>query len=201
MELKLRGLPVGFRFRPTDCEISKYLLTKNVMEEQPMKIRNVRYVPEECHDIFSKHPRDLPGYPRETDLYFYCKKLSSEVTTNSHSIWKQIGEDTDVLDPKNNDALVGIKRPFTLVDHEEESDDILLSDEDEPSQYNWFMDEISLPLTVSETDWVLCHVFRKIKPEFESKEEEEEEESVFAKSLDLLRENDGNVLPPSHSPP
>ncbi|KAJ4902548.1 NAC (No Apical Meristem) domain transcriptional regulator superfamily protein [Raphanus sativus] len=132
------------------------------MEEEPMKVRNVRYVPEECHDIFSKHPRDLPGYPRETHWYFYCRKLSSRVT--SHSIWKQTGEETDVLDPKNNDALVGIKRPFTLLDHEEESGDILLSDEDEPSQHNWFMDEISLPLTVSETDWILCHVFPKIKP-------------------------------------
>ncbi|KAL0741666.1 hypothetical protein Bca4012_083179 [Brassica carinata] len=196
MKLQLRGLPVGFRFRPTDCEISKYLLIKKFMEEQPMKVRNVRYVPEECHDIFSKHPRDLPGYPRETDWYFYCRKLSSQVST--HSIWKQIGEETDVLDPNNNDALVGIKRPFTLVDHEEESDDILLSDEDEPSQYNWFMDEISLPLTVSESDWVLCHVCRKLKPELESGKEEEE--SVVAKSLDLLRENDGNVLPPSPSP-
>ncbi|CAH8358077.1 unnamed protein product [Eruca vesicaria subsp. sativa] len=167
MKSKLRDLPVGFRFRPTDCEMSKYILTKKFLEEQPMEVRNVRYVPEECHDIFSKHPRDLPGYPRETHWFFYCRKLDSHVTTNSHSIWKQIGEETDVLDPKNNDALVGIKHSFILVDYEEESDDILFSDEEEPS--NWFMDEISLPLTVSETDWVLCHVFRKPGSSFEER--------------------------------
>ncbi|KAF3526585.1 hypothetical protein F2Q69_00048683 [Brassica cretica] len=198
MEPKHKALPVGFRFRPTDCEISKYFLTRKALEQR-MRGPNV---PEECHDIFSRRPRDLPGYPRETHWYFYCRKLDGQVTYNSHSIWKQIGEETGVLDPKNNDALVGIKRPFTFVDHKEEPDDILLSDEDEPPQYNWFMDEFSLPLTISETDWVVCHVFRKNnEPESEEEGENEEKETVKAESLDLLMEKDGNVLPPSPSPP
>jgi len=72
-----------------------------------------------------------------------------------------------VLDPKNNDALVGIKRRFTLIaQEEEESDNICLSDDEEALKYNWFMDEISLPQTVANTDWVLCHIFgKKTKPE------------------------------------
>ncbi|CAF2167399.1 hypothetical protein HID58_026310 [Brassica napus] len=197
MEPKHKALPVGFRFRPTDCEISKYFLTRKALEQR-MRAPNV---PEECHDIFSRRPRDLPGYPRETHWYFYCRKLNGQVTFNPHSIWKQIGEETGVLDPKNNDTLVGIKRPFTFVDHEE-PDDILLSDKDESPQYNWFMDVFSLPLTISETDWVLCHVFRKNnEPESEEEGENEEKETVDAESLDLLIEKDGNILPPSPSPP
>ncbi|CAH8333479.1 unnamed protein product [Eruca vesicaria subsp. sativa] len=173
MEPNHKVFPVGFRFRPTDCEISKYFLTRKALE-QPMITLTV---PEECHDIFSRHPRDLPGYPIETHWYFYCRKLDSQVTLNSHSIWKQIGEETGVLDKKNNDTLVSIKRRFTIIDPEEGPDDILLSEEDKPPQYNWFMDEFSLPMTVSETDWVFCHVFRKkIKPGSKSEEEGENEE-------------------------
>ena len=57
MEPKHKALPVGFRFRPTDCEISKYFLTTKALEQR-MRAPNV---PEECHDIFSRRPRDLPG--------------------------------------------------------------------------------------------------------------------------------------------
>ena len=57
MEPKHKALPVGFRFRPTDCEISKYFLTRKALEQR-MRGPNV---PEECNDIFSRRPRDLPG--------------------------------------------------------------------------------------------------------------------------------------------
>uniref|UniRef100_A0A1J3HC55 NAC domain-containing protein n=1 Tax=Noccaea caerulescens TaxID=107243 RepID=A0A1J3HC55_NOCCA len=157
----------------------------------------------------------VSGYPEEEHYYFYCRKRKDQVTTtNSQNVWTPIREATNVLDRKNNDALVGIKLRFTLVEHEEEEEEshnILLSDGEEPPKYNWFLDEISLPETIAETDWVLCHIFRtNIKPEFvdlpiiesESEEDEEEaEESVSAESLDLLREKNGNVLPPSPSPP
>lgn len=73
------------------------------------------------------------------------------------------------------------------------------------------MDEISLPLTIVDTDWVLCHVFgKKIKPEFvnlaliESSESEGvEEESVdkHAETLDLVREKDETVHPPPPASP
>lgn len=155
------------------------------------------------------------GYPREEHLYYYCRKVNNQATTNTHNIWTPIREETNVLEPRNNGELVGIKRSFTLVEQEEEeeSHNIYLSDEEEESpKYNWFMDEFSLPLTIAETEWVLCHVFRKkIKPEivdlpvFESESEEEEEEedkeSVVADSFDLVEEKDGIVLPPSPSPP
>lgn len=154
----------------------------------------------------------VSGYPGEEHYYYYCRKRKGQVTTtNSQNVWTPIREATNVLDRKNNDALVGIKLRFTLVEHEEESHDIWLSDGEEPPKYNWFLDEISLPETIAETDWVLCHIFRtNSKPEFvdlsivESESEEdddEEEESVAAESLDLLREKNGNVFPPSPSPP
>ncbi|CAH2080154.1 unnamed protein product [Thlaspi arvense] len=208
MEPKHRALPVGYRFRPTDCEISKYLLTRKALG-LPIEVRTV---PEELHEIFSMHPRDLPGYRREEHWYYFCRKRNNQVTANTRNIWTQVGEESNVLDPKDNDALVGIKRPFTLVEDEEEgTDDIYMSDEEEPPKFKWFLDEISLPLTALDTDWVFCHIYSmKIEPdivemsesESESEDEEEDnEESVSAQSVDLLREKDVNVLPPSPSPP
>jgi len=52
-----RALPVGMRFRPSDLELAVYFLIKKALG-LPM---NARTVPEECNDIFSTHPRDLPG--------------------------------------------------------------------------------------------------------------------------------------------
>ncbi|CAD5325998.1 unnamed protein product [Arabidopsis thaliana] len=101
MEPTHRALPVGFRFRPTNCEISNYFLKKKALG-QPMKARTI---PEECHDIFSRHPHDLPGYPSEEHWYYFCRKRDNQVTSNSHNLWTPIGEETNVLDPKNNDAL------------------------------------------------------------------------------------------------
>lgn len=127
----------------------------------------------------------LSGYSSEEHWYYYCRKVNNQVTANSDNIWTPIGEETNVLDPMNNGELVGIKRRFTLVEHEE-SDNICLSDEEESPKYNWFLDEISLPLTIAETDMVMCHVFRKkIKPEIvdlpitESESESEEEVGEF----------------------
>lgn len=159
------------------------------------------------------------GYDIEEEhWYFYCQKRNNQVTTtNSYNLWIPTEEETetDVLDPKNGE-LVGIKRSFAFIENEEESDNNDLSDEEEAPQYNWFLDEISLPLTVVDTDWTVCHIFcEKTKPEFvplpiiesdeseEDEEEEEEDESVDkpAESLDLVKEKDETVLPPPPASP
>ncbi|CAH2063962.1 unnamed protein product [Thlaspi arvense] len=149
-EPKFRALPIGFRFRPTDYQLLNNFLKKKALG-QPMKSR---FTPQECLDIFSKSPRDLPDYPEERHWYFFCKKFNDQDPQN---LWTQIGEDTIVVDPQENG--VGIKRPFTLAEQEEESCDIYLSDEEEPLKEEWFLDEISLLSTVADTDWVVCHVF------------------------------------------
>ncbi|KAL1191492.1 hypothetical protein V5N11_002316 [Cardamine amara subsp. amara] len=142
-------------------------------------------IPEECHDIFSRHPRQLPGYPRQDHWYYYGRKRNNQVTANSHNLWTPIEEETCVFDVNNNGELVGIKRPFALIDKEEDSDFICFLDENEPSKYEWFMDDISLPLTVADTDWVFYYIFgEKIEPEFvdlpilESQSEDEQEEET-----------------------
>lgn len=162
----------------------------------------------------------LLGNPREREYhwYFYCRKINEDVTNHSRNLWKPIGEESDVLNPENNGELVGLKRSFAFVENTE-YDSNGLSDEEETPNYNWFMDEISLPSTVVDTDWVLCHVFCEKVPEFadlpesesesdsecESKEEKEEgeEESIDkpAESLDIFREKDENVLPPPPDSP
>ncbi|XP_023635349.1 uncharacterized protein LOC17879105 isoform X2 [Capsella rubella] len=140
-----------------------------------------------------------------------------------------IGEETEVLDPKKNDELVGIKRSFAFIENEDEEEEksennSLPDEEEEPPRYNWFLDEISLPLTVVDTQWTLCHVFCKnTKPEFvslpvmesqsesesqsksesESDQSEEKKESVDkpAETLDIGKEKDETVLtPPPPSP-
>ncbi|CAH2063960.1 unnamed protein product [Thlaspi arvense] len=164
-ESKYKGLPECFEFRPEDDEMVKYYLKKKA-QGHPMNR------PEECHDILSKPPRDLPDYPEETHWYYFCKKPNGQDPQN---LWTQIGKASIVVDPQGN--RVGIKRAFTLTEQEEEeSCDIYLSDEEEPPREEWFLDEISLLPTVAVTDWVMCHVFleRREKKNEESVEYDEE---------------------------
>ncbi|XP_010436049.1 PREDICTED: NAC domain-containing protein 104 [Camelina sativa] len=216
-------LPIGMRFRPSDLEMAVYFLYKRAFGLQ----MNARIVPDNCHDIFSRHPHDLPEYEKEDEhWYFYREKSKSP--TKSYNLWIPTGEETEVLDPKKNDKLVGIKHSFAFIENEEEeSEKNGLPDEEETPKYNWYLDEISLPLTVTDTDWTMCHVYCKnTKPEFvslpvvpyesesesesdqsegEEEEEEEKEESVEkpAETLNLVKEKkDETVLlpPPPASP-
>ncbi|XP_056846405.1 uncharacterized protein LOC108816557 isoform X2 [Raphanus sativus] len=162
-----RFYPAGCRFRPSDDMMANYYL-KNKVLGQPM---NARIIPEECHHIFSIPPRDLPGYPRETEWHCYCRKPNGQDT---QSLWTRVGEDTTVFDPLGNS--VGIKRTYALTEQEEESDDISLPGELEPPRQEWFIEEISLPSSVADTDLVLCHVIlNKIEKE-EAYEEEEDDD-------------------------
>ncbi|CAG7862813.1 unnamed protein product [Brassica rapa] len=65
-----------------------------------------------------------------------------------------VGEDITVFDPQGND--VGVKRTYALIEHDEESDDISLPDEIESPREEWFIEEISLPPSVADTDLVFC---------------------------------------------
>lgn len=86
-----------------------------------------------------------------------------------------MGEDTTVFDPLGNG--VGIKRTYALTEQEEESDNISLPGEIEPPREEWFIEEISLPSSVADTNLVLCHVIlNKIEKEEEYEEAEEEDE-------------------------
>lgn len=82
-----------------------------------------------------------------------------------------MGEDTIVFGLEGNS--VGIKRTYALTDQEKGSDDIFLPGEIEPPREEWFIEEISLPPSVVDTDLVFCHV---ILNKIEKKEEYEEEE-------------------------
>ncbi|KAL0866374.1 hypothetical protein Bca101_045492 [Brassica carinata] len=137
--------PDGCRFRPSDDMMANYYL-KNKVLGQPMK---ARIIPGECYQIFSIPPRDLPGYPRETEWHCYCRKPNGQ---ESRNLWTRVGEDTTVFDPQGNS--VGIKRTYALTDQEEESDDIFLPGEIEPPREEWFIEEISLPSSVADTDLV-----------------------------------------------
>uniref|UniRef100_A0A0D3CU51 NAC domain-containing protein n=1 Tax=Brassica oleracea var. oleracea TaxID=109376 RepID=A0A0D3CU51_BRAOL len=157
--------PAGCRFLPSDDMMANYYL-KNKVLGQPM---NARIIPGECPHIFSIPPRDLPGYPIETEWHCYCRKPNGQ---DPRSLWTRVGEDTTVFGPQGNG--VGIKRTYALTDQEKESDDISLPGEIEPPREEWFIEEISLPPSVADTDLVFCHVIlNKIEKEEEYEEEEE----------------------------
>ncbi|KAH0873936.1 hypothetical protein HID58_071298 [Brassica napus] len=157
--------PAGCRFLPSDDMMANYYL-KNKVLGQPM---NARIIPGECPHIFSIPPRDLPGYPIETKWHCYCRKPNGQ---DPRSLWTRVGEDTTVFGPQGNG--VGIKRTYALTDQEKESDDISLPGEIEPPREEWFIEEISLPPSVADTDLVFCHVIlNKIEKEEEYEEEEE----------------------------
>ncbi|CAN6846753.1 unnamed protein product [Brassica oleracea] len=82
----------------------------------------------------------------------------------SRNLWTPVGEDTTVFDPQGNG--VGIKRTYALIEQEEESDDISLPGEIESPREESFIEEISLPPSVADTDLVFCHVIlNKIQKE------------------------------------
>ncbi|KAF8102062.1 hypothetical protein N665_0201s0351 [Sinapis alba] len=174
VEPRSRLLPEDLKFRPTDLEMATFL--KQKVLGQPIE---ACILPEERHDIFSIPPRDLPGYPEETHWYYYCMKPKGQ---NPRSLWTRFREDTAVFDPEEN--CVGIKRRFTIIELEEDSNDIFLPDEEEPPMEDWFIKEISLPSSVADTDLVLCHVILKKREKtneeeeeyYEEEEEEEEDE-------------------------
>ncbi|CAH8349146.1 unnamed protein product [Eruca vesicaria subsp. sativa] len=168
VEPKHRLYPAGCRFCPSDDMMANYFLKYKALGK-PMKARTIL---EERHDIFSIPPRDFPGYPRETEWHFYCRKLIGE---DPRSLWTRVGKDTTVFDPEGKG--VGIKRTYALTEQEQESDDIFLPGETEPPREEWFIEEISLPPSVADTDLVLCHVIlNKIEKEEECEEEEEDDD-------------------------
>ncbi|CAN7011357.1 unnamed protein product [Brassica oleracea var. botrytis] len=107
---------------------------KNKVLGQPMK---ALIIPEECDHIFSIPPRDLPGYPMETEWHCYCRRPNGP---ESRNLWTRVGEDTNVFDPQGNVV--------------------------EPPREEWFIEQISLPPSVADTDLVFCHaILNKIEKE------------------------------------
>ncbi|KAF3527333.1 hypothetical protein DY000_02040011, partial [Brassica cretica] len=153
----LRFYPAGCRFRPSDDMMAKYYLKNNILG-QPMK---ALIIPEECDHIFSIPPRDFPSYPRETEWHCYCRRPNGP---ESRNLWTRVGEDTIVFDPRGNG--VGIKRTYALTEQKEEPDVISLPGEIEPPREEWFIEEISLPPSVADTDLIFCHlILNKIEKE------------------------------------
>ncbi|KAL0706346.1 hypothetical protein Bca4012_072772 [Brassica carinata] len=93
-------------------------------------------------------------------------------------LWTRVGEDTTVFDPQG--SVVGIKCTYALTEQEEVSDDISLPDEIEPPREELFIEEISLPPSVVDTDLVLCHVIlnkiEKLEPYVMTSEDEDEDD-------------------------
>ncbi|CAN7072968.1 unnamed protein product [Brassica oleracea var. botrytis] len=132
------------KFRPSDDMTAKYYLKNNILG-QPMK---ALIIPEEC-------------YPRETEWHCYCRRPNGP---ESRNLWTRVGEDTIVFDPRGNG--VGIKCTYALTEQKEEPDVISLPGEIEPPREEWFIEEISLPPSVADTDLIFCHlILNKIEKE------------------------------------
>ncbi|KAG2288862.1 hypothetical protein Bca52824_048466 [Brassica carinata] len=125
----------------TDPKLNKVL-------GQPMK---ALIIPEECDHIFSIPPRDLPGYPIETEWHCYCRRPNGP---ESRNLWTRVGK------------RCWYQTYYALTEKEEESDVISLPGGIEPPREEWFIEEISQPPSIVDTDLVFCHVIlNKIEKE------------------------------------
>uniref|UniRef100_A0ACD5TJV3 Uncharacterized protein n=1 Tax=Avena sativa TaxID=4498 RepID=A0ACD5TJV3_AVESA len=156
--MAMMSLPPGFRFRPTDIELTVYYLKRKLLGKK-LHCNAVTDI-----DLYKYAPWDLPEKAslRSGDLewYFFCtrdRKYSSGSRTNRSTeagYWKATGKDRTVI---YNSRTVGMKR--TLVFH--------LGKPPQGSRTDWVMHEYRLveseiPSSVVKLDdCVLCKIFKK----------------------------------------
>jgi hypothetical protein len=110
------SLPPGFRFHPTDVELTVYYLKRKLLGKH-LRCNAVSEL-----DLYKFAPWDLPEksslQSKDREWYFFCprdRKYSSGSRTNRSTeagYWKATGKDRPVI---YNSQTVGMKR--TLVFH------------------------------------------------------------------------------------
>lgn len=155
--MAMMSLPPGFRFHPTDIELTVYYLKRKLLGKK-LRCNAVADI-----DLYKFAPWDLPEKAslrsRDLEWYFFCtrdRKYSIGSRTNRSTeagYWKATGKDRTVI---YNSRTVGMKR--TLVFH--------LGKPPQGSRTDWVMHEYRLveseiPSGVKPGDCVLCKIFKK----------------------------------------
>lgn len=155
------SLPPGFRFHPTDVELTVYYLKRRLLGKQ-LRCNAISEI-----DLYKFAPWDLPEkaslQSKDLEWYFFCprdRKYSSGSRTNRSTeagYWKATGKDRPVV---YNSRTVGMKR--TLVFH--------LGKPPRGDRTDWVMYEYRLEdkeLSASGVKLdacVLCKIFKKSGP-------------------------------------
>ncbi|KAK9276922.1 hypothetical protein L1049_006460 [Liquidambar formosana] len=101
------NLPLGYRFRPTACELIIYYLVNKIFGRQlPANI--IR----DDIDVYKFNPDQLPvgefKYGKTNEAYFFTDQKSTRPRrTTEDGYWKATGEDVEIY---CGDAIVGFKK-------------------------------------------------------------------------------------------
>jgi hypothetical protein len=181
-------LPPGFRFHPTDEELTGYYLTQKVLNSTA-EFQAIGLV-----DFNRCEPWDLPMKSKmaESILYFFSlrdKKYPTGQRTNRATdagYWKATGKDREVM-TKMTGKLLGMKK--TLVFYKGRAP--------KGEKTNWIMHEYRLKegeLRPDQQEWAVCRVFKKNvskqKPPSDSSDNNsygEHPDQHYATSLPALR--------------
>ncbi|GKV17390.1 hypothetical protein SLEP1_g27905 [Rubroshorea leprosula] len=199
-------LPPGFRFQPTDEELTfRYLKCKVFSSPLPASI-----IPD--INVCKYDPWNLPG-EFEQERYFFSNKETKYRNGNrinratASGYWKATGVDKKIVSSRSN-QMVGMRK--TLVFHRGKPR--------HGSRTYWFMHEYRLvtpPLNFPHTnnsvqnhsnqigDWVLCHIFlkkRSVQNEeetFQAYKNDKNNEAAISEPgfFDLIRRERSNVGP------
>ncbi|KAK8457752.1 hypothetical protein SEVIR_3G241000v4 [Setaria viridis] len=152
------SLPPGFRFHPTDVELTSYYLKRKIMGKK-LIVDAISEV-----DLYKFPPWDLPDKSslRSKDLewFFFCprdKKYPNGSRTNRatpNGYWKTSGKDRTIM---LNSRIVGMKK--TLIFHEGKAPK---GDRTDWVMYEYKMeDEELVSAGFSKDAFVLCKIFKK----------------------------------------
>ncbi|KAK3143249.1 hypothetical protein QOZ80_4AG0298080 [Eleusine coracana subsp. coracana] len=155
------SLPPGFRFHPTDVELTVYYLKRKLLGKH-IRCNAITEI-----DLYKFAPWDLPEKAslESSDLvwYFFCprdRKYSSGVRTNRSTgvgYWKTTGKDRAVI---YNSRIVGMKR--TLVFHLGKPP---RGDRTDWVMYEYRLEDKDLAASGVKLDaCVLCKIFQKNGP-------------------------------------
>ncbi|KAI9090409.1 hypothetical protein K1719_028744 [Acacia pycnantha] len=164
-----QGLPVGFRFRPTDEELVGHYLRHKLLADEP-SIHNI--IPE--IDVCKFEPWELPAILLNTwddpEWYFFCPrhyKYSNSTRRNratARGYWKVTGKERNIRDPVTNN-IIGTKKSLVFYDHGIKS--------------NWVIHEYhDATFQPDQRTHVLCKLLKKP----EKKTEEKSDELVYDES-------------------
>ncbi|GLJ49077.1 hypothetical protein SUGI_1035270 [Cryptomeria japonica] len=149
MNALISGLPLGYRFRPTEEELLDYYLKKRIASER-IDMDLIRDI-----DLYKIEPWDLQEIYGEESREWYVfnknnKKGGRINRCTAGGRWRDTGHEKEIHSNTDHD-LIG-RRKTLVFWHKGRSHNAQISE--------WIMHEYRLE-TPQEVAWVLCHVFRR----------------------------------------
>ncbi|XP_057832377.2 NAC domain-containing protein 7-like [Cryptomeria japonica] len=168
MNALISGLPLGYRFRPTEEELLDYYLKKRIASER-IDMDLIRDI-----DLYKIEPWDLQEIYGEDAREWYVfnknnKKGSRICRSTAGGYWKETGKDKPIYS-KQAGGRHQIGQRKILVFYKGRSS--------KGQRSEWIMHEYRRGATPQDKEWVICHIFHKrIKHKQKRNEEDNEEDN------------------------